>query len=333
MPSPSRRCSPACVAGPNFVTPKSPETNRYTDEALPNVALPAQGANAQVPQMWWTIFQSQKLNDTVNTALAGNRNLQAAQATLKQAQELLGVANANRMPEVTAEASNGRQKLGAAFLGGFNLPPFTYYSVGASVSYVFGLAGGMTRTVEQAAALAEAQQHELDAAHLSLTGNVVLQSLAVASARAQIRAAESVLEEDRRNVELIRKAFNEGSDSAARRAERREPARPGRNAVASAEAGAECRSPRAGGARWANAGQLVAAGFRSRRLPAAGTLPVSSAFGARTSPAGHSCGRSAAACVDGRGGCRHRESVSADQADGFVQSAVDYCWFAVRQGE
>ncbi len=45
----------------------------------------------------------------------------------------------------------------------------------------------MTRTVEQSAALAEAQQHELDAAHLSLTGNVVLQSLAIASARAQIR--------------------------------------------------------------------------------------------------------------------------------------------------
>lgn len=201
----------ACVSGPNFVTPKSPETNRYTTEALPNVALPAQGASAAVPELWWTIFQSPKLNDTVNTALTGNRNLQAAQATLKQAQELLGVAKANRMPEVTGEASNGRQKLGAAFLGGFNLPPFTYYSVGASVSYVFGLAGGMTRTVEQSAALAEAQQHELDAAHLSLTGNVVLQALAIASARAQIKAAELVLEEDRRNVDLIRKAFNEGS--------------------------------------------------------------------------------------------------------------------------
>lgn len=201
----------ACVAGPNFVTPQAPATDRYTTEELPNVALPANGTSAAVPELWWTLFQSPKLNDTVQTALSGNRNLQAAQATLKQAQEVLGYAKANRMPDISAEASNGRQKLGAAFLGGFNLPPFTYYSIGASVSYTFGLAGGMTRTVEQSAALAEAQQHELDAAHLSLTGNVVLQSLAIASARAQIRAAEAVLEEDRRNVELVRKAFNEGS--------------------------------------------------------------------------------------------------------------------------
>ncbi len=167
----------ACVAGPNFVTPKSPAADRYTTEELPNVALPANGTRAEVPELWWTLFQSPKLNDTVQTALArqsqfaggaGNPETGAGAARCRQA--------ANRMPDVSAEASNGRQKLGAAFLGGFNLPPFTYYSIGASVSYMFGLAGGMTRTVEQSAALAEAQQHELDAAHLSLTGNVVLQS-------------------------------------------------------------------------------------------------------------------------------------------------------------
>ncbi len=76
---------------------------------------------------------------------------------------------------------------------------------------MFGLAGGVRRTIEQQQALAEVQQHELNAAQLSLTGNVVLQAFAIASARAQIRAAEAVLEDDRRNVELVRKAFQEGS--------------------------------------------------------------------------------------------------------------------------
>ncbi|MEJ0035438.1 MAG: efflux transporter outer membrane subunit [Gammaproteobacteria bacterium] len=196
-----------CVAGPNFQSPKTPPAERYTTEALPSLAV----ANSAVPEMWWSVFHSPKLDETVHTALDGNRNLQAAQATLKQANELLGVAKAAKNPEITADAGAGRQKLGAAFLGGFNLPPFSYYSVGASVSYVFGLAGGIRRTIEQQQALAEAQQHELNAAQLSLTGNVVLQSFAIASARAQIRAAEAVLEEDRRNAELVRKAFDEGS--------------------------------------------------------------------------------------------------------------------------
>jgi NodT family efflux transporter outer membrane factor (OMF) lipoprotein len=196
-----------CVAGPNFQSPKTPPTERYTTEALPSLAV----ANGAAPEMWWSVFRSPKLDDTVRTALNGNRDLQAAQATLKQANELLGVAKAAKNPEVTADAGAGRQKLGAAFLGGFNLPPFTYYSIGASVSYVFGLAGGVRRTIEQQQALAEVQQHELNAAQLSLTGNVVLQAFAIASARAQIRATEAVLEDDRRNAELVRKAFDEGS--------------------------------------------------------------------------------------------------------------------------
>jgi NodT family efflux transporter outer membrane factor (OMF) lipoprotein len=199
-----------CVAGPDFQSPKTPPTERYTTEALPSLTLP--GADgATVPQMWWSLFQSQKLDDTVHTALAGNRDLRRAQATLKQANELLGVARAAKNPEVTGDAGAGRQKLGAAFLGGFDLPPFSYYSIGTSVSYVFGLAGGVRRTIEQQQALAEVQQHELNAAQLSLTGNVVLQAFAIASARAQIRAAEAVLDDDRRNVELVRKAFQEGS--------------------------------------------------------------------------------------------------------------------------
>src|SRR6185369_9679303 len=196
-----------CVAGPTFESPKTPPAERYTTEALPGVAM----VNGTVPETWWSLFHSPKLDDTVRTALSGNRNLQVAQATLKQANELLGVAKAAKNPEISADAGAGRQKLGAAFLGGFNLPPFTYYSVGVSVSYVFGLAGGVRRTIEQQQALAEVQQHELNAAQLSLTGNVVLQSFAIASARAQIRAAEAVLEDDRRNVELVRKAFQEGS--------------------------------------------------------------------------------------------------------------------------
>jgi NodT family efflux transporter outer membrane factor (OMF) lipoprotein len=205
-----------CAVGPDFKPPIPPAEARYTTETLPNLALPANAdaanaGSAAVPEMWWSLFQSPKLNDTVRVALAGNRNLKAAQATLKQANELLGASRAARLPEATLEASNGRQKLGAAFLGGFQLPPFTYYSVGMNVSYLLDFSGGVRRTIEEQQALAQAQEHELNAAQLSLTGNVVLQAFAIASARAQIRAAEGVLDEDRRNVELVRKAFEEGS--------------------------------------------------------------------------------------------------------------------------
>jgi len=202
----------ACAAGPNFVRPTPPAAEHYTTEALPNVALrPTSSAEGALPREWWTVFRSPKLDDTVRVALDGNRDLKVAQANLRQAYEIYGASKSARYPEVTATAANGRNQLGAAFLGGFQLPPFTYYLVGMNVSYLLDVAGGVRRTIEQERALAEVQEHELDAAHLALTGNVVLQALNIASARARIRATEGVLAEDARNVELVRRALDEGS--------------------------------------------------------------------------------------------------------------------------
>lgn len=197
----------ACVAGPDFKSPQAPTADRYTTEELPSVTLTTTAPG----QDWWTAFHSPKLDETVRVALTGNRQLQVAQATLKQAQELYGASRGARLPEVDLEAANARNKYGAAFLGGFQLPPFTAYSVGLNVSYLLDYTGGVKRSVEQQQALAEAREHEATAAHLSITGNVVLQALAIASVRAQIRAAESILEEDTRNVDLVNRALQEGS--------------------------------------------------------------------------------------------------------------------------
>jgi len=197
----------ACAVGPNFKPPQAPAADRYTGEQLTDIKLASTGP----AQDWWTAFQSPKLNDTVRAALDGNRNLQVAQANLAQARELYAASTGARLPEAEISAINARNKYGAAFLGGFQLPPFTAYSVGVNVSYLLDITGGVRRSIEQQQALAEVQEHELSAAHLSLTGNVVLQAVAIASARARIQAAEGVLEEDQRNVDLVRKALEAGS--------------------------------------------------------------------------------------------------------------------------
>ncbi|HEU4626376.1 MAG TPA: efflux transporter outer membrane subunit [Steroidobacteraceae bacterium] len=203
----------ACVAGPNFEPPKAPATERFTSEELPNIELATRAADAGATpgQEWWTAFHSPKLDETVQMALAGNRRLKSAQATLQQARELYYASRGARLPDAEATAMNARNKYGAAFLGGFQLPPFTAYSVGANVNYLLDFAGGVRRTIEEQQALAEVREHEATAAHLSLTGNVVLEALRIASAQARIRAAESIIDEDSRNVELVRKALDEGS--------------------------------------------------------------------------------------------------------------------------
>jgi outer membrane protein TolC len=91
----------ACVAGPDFVSPKAPAAERFTSEELPNIELATRAADAGAApgQEWWTAFHSPKLDETVKTALAGNRRLQVAQATLQQAREIFNASRGARLPD------------------------------------------------------------------------------------------------------------------------------------------------------------------------------------------------------------------------------------------
>ncbi len=70
--------------------------------------------------------------------------------------------------------------------------------------------GGVRRSVEEQTALAELQHHALAATWLTLTGNAVLGSIAIASLRAQIDASVELVQQDRDNLELVQRKFEAG---------------------------------------------------------------------------------------------------------------------------
>ncbi|MDB5988136.1 MAG: transporter [Nevskia sp.] len=204
----------ACTVGPDYVRPPAPVTTGYTSEPLTRLQdgsgqQLSPGENPGVD--WWNGFHSAALDATMQQALAGNRGLAAAVATLAQARETANASAGSLYPQVGLDAGAGRQKYGAQFLGAQAVPAFTYYSVGPSVSYLLDYTGGQRRAVEQQRALADYQAFQLQAAHLSLTGNVAQQALAIASARAQIAAVQELLDEDRKNLSLVQTAFGAGS--------------------------------------------------------------------------------------------------------------------------
>jgi len=200
-----------CVAGPKFVEPTGATPASFSSEPLPHLQGDAPALDDPDASAWWQPLHSGQLDATIRLALDRNRELAAARATLGQMQELAAASEGARYPSVDLEASAGRQKYGAAFLGPEKLPPFSFYSVGFGVSYAFDLAGGVRRTVEEQYALAAYQQHEVEAAALSVSGNVALQALAAASARAQIVSVEELLQDDEKDLRLVRDAFDAGS--------------------------------------------------------------------------------------------------------------------------
>ena len=207
----------ACHVGPDFVRPDAPQAQRFTSNILPlEQTQTSDGAQhvalgKEIEGDWWNLFASDAINEVVKQALDHNRTLTVAKQNLAQAQELALAQAGQRYPQVGLSAGVGRQKYGAEFLSGvFSVPPFTYFAVGPSVSYTLDYTGGIARSVEQRQAQAEAARQQLQAAYLTVSGQAVMQTLAIASTGAQIATLETILEQDRDNLRLVRTAFETG---------------------------------------------------------------------------------------------------------------------------
>lgn len=211
-----------CVAGPSFHRPRLPLPARYRPAGesagaarrMPSAAdRHRQRIERGAPQTapWWTLFHSPQLDALMRQALADNHDLAAARAAVAQARELVAVEAAGRYPQVMGDASGGRQKYGANFLGPDAFPPFSYVAFGASVSYRLDYIGAVARTVEERQALVQYQRSESGATRLVLTGEVASQAIMIAATHAQIRAVKGLLAEDRANLDLVRSAVAAGS--------------------------------------------------------------------------------------------------------------------------
>ena len=118
----------ACAVGPDFRRPAAPIATAYgvsgadTDDraaALAEGSLEPQHFKAveDLPFDWWKRFESPALNALVQRALRANPTVTAAQANLRQAQELVYAQQGYFFPTVGINYNAQRQKL-AGNLGG-----------------------------------------------------------------------------------------------------------------------------------------------------------------------------------------------------------------------
>jgi len=211
----------ACAVGPDFIRPAPPTVKGYTPAATkPNLMAGASEPSQRlvvaqaIPADWWQLFHSAALDKVVREAIAGSASLDAARATLAQSREAVAEARGGYYPQVDFAASAERQR-GPAFALGLlpsaqGLPVFNLYSLGPSVSYSPDVFGLTARHVEQQEALAETQGYQFAAAYLAITGNAVTQALIIASTRRQIETARAIIDDDEKNLALVRDKLSAG---------------------------------------------------------------------------------------------------------------------------
>src|ERR1019366_4087201 len=162
--------------------------------------------------------QSTELNQLIDRALKNNPTLQAAQASLRQANENLAAQRGTLFPSISANYQAQRARSSAAQFG---LPQqgsgylYTLNSASVNVSYTLDAFGGVRRQIEAVQAQADYARFALEASYLSLTANVVTAAIAEASLRAQIGATEDIARAQQAQLDITQRRVNAGGASRA----------------------------------------------------------------------------------------------------------------------
>jgi NodT family efflux transporter outer membrane factor (OMF) lipoprotein len=214
-----------CAVGPNFHSPAPPATTQYTRGQQPQTTVdaPVPGGSPQtfvfdrdIPADWYSLFQSKPLDELVRRALQDSPNVQAAKAALRSAQATyLAERGALLLPQADGQLGVTRQKIVGAVSGDSTIPAtqFTLYNAAVNVSYRLDIFGGSRRQVEQQRAQVDFERWELEAANLTLTGNVVTTAFNVASLRDQLAAVNDVVTAETEQYRLVQRQFEVGAAS------------------------------------------------------------------------------------------------------------------------
>ena len=208
-----------CAVGPDFKSPDAVPDARYTPGPQPVATVPALGKSqsfvpGDLPQQWWTLFGSDKLDATVRAALEASPTLTQARARLREAQENLNArTGATRFPTVDASLNATRQQVDLTSVGITQFPspgPFTLYNATVQVSYALDLFGGQRRELEGLQAAVDYQRYELEAARLSLAANVVTAAIREAGLRAQLADTVAMADAQRRQLGIMTERLKVG---------------------------------------------------------------------------------------------------------------------------
>ena len=211
-----------CAVGPDFRRPVAPAMNGYGVATTPTASAAAPGGEIQrfhpgqeVGAQWWQAFGSAQIDSLVAEVLHDNPDLQAARASLRNAQETLAVQRATLIPTVGLQANSVRQH-DAAILSptlANGQQRFSLTTAQLTFDYPLDLFGGERRQIESVAASAEAQRWQLAYTYLTLTSNTVIAAINQAAVGSELALSRQVAQSARQSLDILRRQYQLGAVS------------------------------------------------------------------------------------------------------------------------
>ncbi|HTV77515.1 MAG TPA: efflux transporter outer membrane subunit [Steroidobacteraceae bacterium] len=213
----------SCAVGPDFRAPAPPQDAGYGKAQPAMTATIGTAPDAQqlvtgqaIPDQWWTLFQSPKLNELVAEALRANPDVASAKAALRQAHELYLAQRTSLLPTVNGGFSGTRAKYPVGSDTAPTVaadPTYNLYTAQLTVSYLPDVFGAVRRANEAARAAEEANRFQLEATYLTLSSNVVVTAIQEASLRGQLEATDRLVHLQQQLLDAVQRQRTAGTAS------------------------------------------------------------------------------------------------------------------------
>ena len=204
-----------CSLAPELKQPDLDVPARYKElPAAERGAWKTAQPSEDVPRgQWWKVFNDPVLDQLEDDATAANQNLQAAAARVAQARSLVGVAKAERIPQVSAGFGPSRIQPTGVSLGlppGEFVDPYTAWRALVTVSYEVDLFGRVSDTVDATRSDYESNIATFRSVILALQADVAQTYFALRATDDELRILRETVGWRDESVRLLQKRFDLG---------------------------------------------------------------------------------------------------------------------------
>ena len=203
-----------CAVGPDYREPDvAPDA-----EWVPQDTALAVTPGADIDDRWWRVFDDDALNGYIDLAVRENHDVRIAEARVRQARALRGIAGAALLPQVDASADAVRFRLsenspqaGSQLAGGGLIDQVdNLYQAGFDASWEIDVFGGNRRAVQSARAGEEAANERRRDVLLSVLAEVARNYTEIRGNQRRLAVTERNVELQEQTTELVEKKFRVG---------------------------------------------------------------------------------------------------------------------------
>jgi NodT family efflux transporter outer membrane factor (OMF) lipoprotein len=195
-----------CMVGPDYSRPSVPQQDGWQA---------AKGAAAVEPEAvrWWRDLKDPQLVNTIEKGITGNQNIKEAQARVREARALRGVAAATLLPQVDGSAVYNRS-LTSSTAGIISQLPQNlksqihfeqdYFQVGFDASWEIDIFGGRRREVQAASDRAQSSIENYHDVMISVIAEIARNYVELRGAQRQLAIAEKNCGIQEQTLSLVR---------------------------------------------------------------------------------------------------------------------------------